>query len=59
MEKVDEINKSRYAQMQSSILNKNFQDSAISNNTSTSLNGSKLNLMGKFNLMVEDIKRID
>lgn len=49
MNNFEEINSSRYAQMQSSILNK----------TGGSVSASKLNLTGKFALMEEQVRVIE
>lgn len=52
MNNFEEINSSRYAQMQSSILNKT--GGSVSSNS-----GSKLNLTGKFALMEEQVRVIE
>lgn len=56
MNNFDELNKTRYAQMQSSIFNKT--GSSIVSGSSISL-GSKLNLTGKFALMEESVRNIE
>lgn len=56
MSNFEEINRSRYAQMQSSIFNK-AGSSIVTGSTLGS--GSKPNLLGKFALMEETVLRIE
>jgi hypothetical protein len=58
MNNFDEVNRTRYAQMQSSIFNKTGS-SIVAGSSSTLGSGSKLNLTGKFSVLEEAVAFLD